>query len=183
MKTLEKLILIIFSVIILVISVFLILTSTEMIKTIEIMTSIDTWLVSNKTVGIVIGAVFALLGLIGVFSCSGETENVKTGLAIKNDNGTVYITKDTFENIILGITKNYPELKNVKVEINVDEEGVGCNIFAYVLPETVIPELTSKLQNNIKTGLQKQTTVEIREANIKIKGVYFEQPKVANNTK
>lgn len=183
MKNLEKLILIIFSVIILVISVFLILTSTEMIKTLDIIKSIDTWLISNKTAGIIIGSVFALLGLIGVFSCSGESENVKTGLAIKNDNGTVYITKDTFENIILGITKNYPELKNVKVEINVDETGVICNIFAYVLPDTVIPDLITKLQNNIKSGLLKQTTVEIKEANIKIKGVYFEQPKATNSAK
>ena len=128
-----------------------------------------------------IGGIFALLGLIGIFSFSNEGEDVKTGLAIKNDNGTVYITKETFENIILGITKNYPELKNVKVEINVSEEGVSTNIFAYILPDTILPELTSKVQNNIKSGVKKQTTVEIKEANIKVKGVYFEQSKQQNS--
>ena len=100
---------------------------------------------------------------------------------VENDNGTVYITKETFENIILGITKNYPELKNVKVEINVSEEGVSTNIFAYILPDTILPELTSKVQNNIKSGVKKQTTVEIKEANIKVKGVYFEQSKQQNS--
>lgn len=181
MKNLEKLILIIFSIIILVVSVFLILISTEMIKTTEIFTVIESWLVSNKIAGIVIGGIFALLGLIGIFSFSNEGEDVKTGLAIKNDNGTVYITKETFENIILGITKNYPELKNVKVEINVSEEGVSTNIFAYILPDTILPELTLKVQNNIKSGVKKQTTVEIKEANIKVKGVYFEQSKQQNS--
>ncbi len=182
MRNLEKLILILFSIIILIISVFLILTSTEMIKPIQILNSVQNWLIANKVVGIVIGSIFALLGLIGVFSCSSSSEDVKTGIAIKNENGTVYITKDTFENIILGITRNYPELKNVRVEINVDETGVMANIFAYILPDTVLPELTAKLQNHIKTGLKKQTTVEIKEANIKVKGVYFEQPKQQQTT-
>jgi len=180
MKTLEKLILIIFSIIILAISVLLILTSTEMIKVTEIFTSLQKWLVANKAVGIVFGSVFALLSLIGVFSSSGTTEDVKTGLAIKNESGTVYITKETFENIVLAISKNYPELKNVKVEIIVDETGVIVNLFTFVLPDTVIPDLTNKLQSSIKSGLLKQTTVEIKEANIKIKGVYLEQAKQSN---
>lgn len=177
MKSLEKLILILFSIIILVISVFLILTSTEMIKTTEILGAVEAWLVNNKVAGIVIGSIFALFGLIGVFSCSSDSEDVKTGLAIKNEQGTVYITKDTFENIILSITKNYAELKNVKVELNVDDTGVTANIFAYILPDTILPDLTSKLQAHIKNGVKKQTTVEIKEANIKVKGVYFEQQK------
>ena len=71
--------------------------------------------------------------------------------------------------------------ENVKVEINVSEEGVSTNIFAYILPDTILPELTSKVQNNIKSGVKKQTTVEIKEANIKVKGVYFEQSKQQNS--
>ena len=180
MKTLEKLILIIFSIIILAVSVLLILTSTEMIKITDLFTSVQNWLVQNKTIGIILGSIFALLSLIGVFSSSGSSEDVKTGLAIKNDGGTVYITKDTFENIVLAIARNYPELRNVKVEILVDETGVTVNLFTFVLPETVIPDLTNKLQNNIKSGLLKQTTVEIKEANVKIKGVYLEQQKQTN---
>lgn len=181
MKNLEKLILILFSIIILVISVFLILTSTEMIKTGEILSVFEDWLIGNKIAGVVIGSIFALFGLIGIFSCSSDAEDVKTGLAIKNEQGTVYITKDTFENIILSITKNYAELKNVKVELNVDDTGVTANIFAYILPDTILPELVKKLQSHIKTGIKKQTTVDIKEANIKVKGVYFEQQKQAQS--
>lgn len=180
MKTLEKLILIIFSIIILAVSVLLILTSTEMIKITDVLGNIQNWLVANKTVAIIVGSIFALLSLVGVFSSSGTSEDVKTGLAIKNEGGTVYITKDTFENIVLAISRNYPELRNVKVDIIVDDTGVTVNLFTFVLPDTVLPDLTNKLQNNIKTGLQKQTTVEIKEANIKIKGVYLEQPKQTN---
>ena len=52
------------------------------------------------------------------------------------------------------------------------EEGVVANVFAMILPDTVVPTLTAKLQENIKSSIKKQTTVEIKEANIKIKGVY-----------
>ena len=57
------------------------------------------------------------------------------------------------------------------------EEGVIANIYTMILPDTIVPTLTAKLQANIKDSVKKQTTVDIKEANIKIKGVYFEQPK------
>jgi uncharacterized alkaline shock family protein YloU len=49
-----------------------------------------------------------------------------------------------------------------------------------ILPDTIVPTLSSKLQENIKSAVKKQTTVEIKEANVKIKGVYMEPQKKAN---
>ena len=89
----------------------------------------------------------------------------------------MYITRETFESIIISVARNYPELRNVRAEINVSETGVIANIYAMILPDTVVPTLTAKLQENIKASVLSQTTVEIKEANIKIKGVYVEQNK------
>ena len=177
MKYLEKFILILFSVIIIVVSVAIILSSTEMINISNLFSNIQSWLISNKIISIVVGAIFAILALIGMFSQSSESEDVKTGLAIKGDKGTVYITKDTFDSIIFGVTRNYAELKNVRVETNLSDDGVIANIYAMILPDTVVPTLTAKLQENVKSSVLKQTTVEIKEANIKIKGVYVEPQK------
>ena len=125
----------------------------------------------------VLGFILSLFGLIGMFAQSNNSENIKTGLAIKSEKGTTYITKDTFDNIIMAIARNYPELRNIKVETTVTEEGIIANIYAYILPDTVVTTLTSKLQENIKSSVLKQTTIEIKEANIKIKGVYLEPQK------
>ena len=95
----------------------------------------------------------------------------------KTEKGTVYITKDTFESIIVAVTRNYPELKNVKVDIKVSDTGVVANVYTMIMPDTVVPTLTAKLQENIKASVLKQTTVEIKEANIKIKGVLLEPQK------
>lgn len=173
----DKFLLRLFSLIIIVISVVLVLFSTEMIVDTAILKQLGGWFTVNKYVGLAIGGIFALLGLIGLFSASDASESIKSGLAIKTEKGTVYITRDTFESIILAVTRSYAELRNVKVDIQMSEEGVIANIYTMILPDTVVPSLTAKLQENIKASILKQTTVEIKEANIKIKGVYLETQK------
>lgn len=177
MKGFEKFILVVFSILIIVVSVFLILASTQMIQANDILDTCIDWLVVHKLVGLITGAILSLLALIGIFSSSDNGDEMKSGLAIKGETGTVYITRDTFESIIEGVTRSYAELRNVKVDISMSEEGVIANIYAMILPDTVVPALTQKLQSNIKASVLKQTTVEIKEANIKIKGVYVEQQK------
>lgn len=177
MKYLEKFILVVFSIIIIVESIALILYSTEMLNIEPMIGKVTSFLIANKTASIVIGAILALFGLIGMFAKSSDIENMKTGLAIKTEKGTTYITKDTFDSIIMAIARNYPELRNIKVETIVSEEGIVANVYAMILPDTIVPSLTSKLQENIKSSVLKQTTVEIKEANIKIKGVYLEPQK------
>lgn len=177
MRGFEKFILVIFSILIIIMSVFLILMSTQMIQANDILNICVEWCVSHKIVGLIGGAILSLLALIGIFSSPDSGEELKSGLAIKSETGTVYITKDTFESIILSVTRNYAELKNVKVDISMSEEGVITNVYAMILPDTIVPALTAKLQNNIKASVLKQTTVEIKEANIKIKGVYLEPQK------
>ena len=90
--------------------------------------------------------------------------------------------KRTETSIIIAIARNYPELKNVKVETIVTEEGIVANVYAMILPDTVVPALTAKLQENIKSSVLKQTTVEIKEANIKVKGV-IGKPEIARSNR
>lgn len=173
----NKFLLRVFSFIIIVAAIILILYSTQMINDITILKQAGLWLTNNKYYALGIGGAFALFGLIGLFSASDSQENIKGGLAIKTDKGTVYITKETFESIIVGVTRGYAELRNVKVDIQMNEDGVVANVYTMILPDTVVPTLTAKLQENIKNSIKKQTTIEIKEANVKIKGVYFEQAK------
>ena len=158
-------------------SVFFILVSTNMIQIGDLYTVFVNFLVANKLWVLVIGAVISLLGLIGLFSSSDSSDDSRSGLAIKNDSGTVFLNRDTFESMIISVARNYPELVNPKVDVTISEEGIKANIYALILPDTVVPTLSSKLQENIKSVVKKQTTIDIKEANVKIKGVYMEQQK------
>lgn len=177
MKSFEKFLLILFSIIVIIVSVSLVLIATGMMDESFVITKILEFAKQYKTYTLIIGSIFALLGLIGLFSSSDSTESISGGLAIKSDTGTVYINRDTFENIILGVARNFPELKNVKADIQITEQGVIVNVNTMILPDTIVPELTEKLQESIKSSILKQTTIEIKEANIKIKGVYLDTQK------
>jgi len=181
MKGFEKFILCIFSVIMIVLAVFFILVSTGMIQVGDLYTVAVNFLTAHKLWVLIIGAIVSILGLIGLFSSSDSSDESRSGLAIKNESGTVFLNRDTFESMIMSITKNYPELVGPKVEVSISEEGVKANVMAQILPDTVVPTLTAKLQDNIKNTVKKQTTIEIKEANVKIKGVYIEPQKKQQN--
>lgn len=177
MKGFEKFILCLFSVIMIIEAVFFILVSTNMIQVGDLYTAFIDFIVANKLWVLVIGAIISLLGLIGLFSSSDSSDESRSGLAIRNESGTVFLNKDTFESMIMSVAKNYPELVNPKVDVSISEDGVKANIYSLILPDTVVPTLSSKLQENIKSVVKRQTTIEIKEANVKIKGVYMEPQK------
>lgn len=179
MKYFKEFILVIFSVCMLGLAIFAILTSLEILKVGLGLDNIIDYVINNKIIVMGIGLVVSLLALFGIFASSDKEENVKAGLAIKHEAGTVYITKDTFESIVLNVTRAYASLKNVKVSVNISEEGAFASVYTYIMPDTVVPTLTTKLQDNIKDAVLKQTTVEIKEVNIKIKGVYNQLEKKA----
>lgn len=180
MRGFEKFILCLFSIVMIVLSVFFILVSTNMVDVSDLYTVTIEFLVANKLWVLVIGAIISLLGLVGLFSSSDSSDESRSGLAIKNDSGTVFLNKDTFESMIMSVARNYPELVNPKVDVIISEDGIKANVYSLILPDTIVPTLSSKLQENIKSAVKKQTTVEIKEANVKIKGVYMEPQKKVN---
>ena len=180
MRGFEKFILCLFSIVMIVLSVFFILVSTNMIDVSDLYTVTIEFLVANKLWVLVIGAIISLLGLVGLFSSSDSSDESRSGLAIKKDSGTVFLNKDTFESMIMSVARNYPELVNPKVDVIISEDGIKANVYSLILPDTIVPTLSSKLQENIKSAVKKQTTVEIKEANVKIKGVYMEPQKKVN---
>lgn len=177
MRGFQNFILKVFSIIVIVIALFSILSATQMIDSSFCINKVINVFLGNKMIVLIVGAIFALFGLIGLFASSDSGEDMRGGLAIKTEKGTVYITKDTFESIIVGVTRNYPELRNVKANISINEKGVIVNVYTMILPDTVVPTLTARLQESIKSSVQKQTTVEINEVNVKIKGVYVDPQK------
>ena len=179
MKYFKEFILVIFSICMLGLAILIILTSLEILEVGAILNNTVNYIINNRIAVMGLGLSVSLLALVGIFASSDKDENVKAGLAIKHEAGTVYITKDTFESIVLNVTKSFASLKNVKVSVNISEDGAYANVYTYIMPDTVVPILTAKLQENIKDAVLKQTTVEIKEANIKIKGVYNQIEKKA----
>ena len=166
-----------FAIILFMFALIIIMATLNIISIENLFSFIADTLIVNKTLTIVVSSIVILTSIVTLYIKNNDENEIKSGIAIKQEGGTVYLAKDTFESIVLNTTRSYAALKNVKVSISISEQGIISNVYAYILPDTIVQTVSSKLQENIKDSILKQTTVEIKEVNLKIKGVYVNQEK------
>ena len=123
---------------------------------------------------VVIGAliVYGLCSIVAIAFSGNVTNDLKGGIILPLKVGEVHISSQTFESIVTNVAKKYAGVKTAKVNVKIKETGISVDLFAYVLQDTVISDITSKLQEDIKETVLKQTTVAVEAVNVKIKGVY-----------
>lgn len=175
MSNFEKIILVIFSILILLIAVLFILIGYGVLN-ITVLAQIMTVMFASeitKMISTIILGLIAILSLVGMFVNVGSTDS-KKGLVLKYDTGLVYITKETFENIALSVSKKYGGVKNPKTVVNIKDDKISVNLFIFVLPDTIVSDITAKLQKDICETISKITTVKVNNVNIKVKGVYMQ---------
>lgn len=173
MKGFVKLISLLFSFIVIVISVVIILYIARIISIGYITDMIGAMDFSRDTriATIIVAGILGVLGVITIASSDNSDDISNGGLILPLEIGKVCISNQTFENIIIGVTRKYAQFRNVKVNVGVNENGLVVNVYVYITPETVVADVTAKLQQDIKVSVLKQTTVEVKEIDIKVKGV------------
>ena len=125
-----------------------------------------------RIIAIVVLAIYGLCSVISIAFSGTITNDLKGGVILPLKVGEVHISSQTFESIVTNVAKKYAGVKTAKVNIKIKESGINVDLFAYVLQDTVISDITSKLQEDIKSTVLKQTTVAVETVNVKIKGVY-----------
>ena len=125
-----------------------------------------------KVISIGALAIYGLCSVIAIAFSGTVTSDLKGGVILPLKVGEVHISSQTFESIVTNVAKKYAGVKTAKVNIKIKETGINVDLFAYVLQDTVISDITSKLQEDIKATVLKQTTVAVETVNVKIKGVY-----------
>lgn len=176
MKFLERFTLVIYSLIMLILSVILSLlvfnwmdfgTVTEMVE------ALITGYISSK---IVLGAsvIFILLSIKCIFFDERSKEIVKEaqGILLKNENGQLMISKDTIDNMVKHAVTGFENVKQCNTKIDVNEENkLNITLFLTVNDNVVIKELASNLQVKIKEDVKKVSDLDVQEINIKIMGL------------
>ena len=133
------------------------------------------YILTHQIIKIITISVLSVYGLCSVVAISFSgviTRDLKGGIILPLKVGEVHISNQTFESIVINVSKKYAGVKIAKVNIRIKETGLHVDLFAYVLQDTVISDITSKLQEDIKATVLKQTTVAVETVNVKIKGVY-----------
>ena len=185
MKFIEKVTLIIYSNIILILSVIACLLIFGWLDIEIVQGLVRDLLLFGTSSKIILGVsiVFILLSLRCIFfdPTSKQELKDKQGILLANDNGKLMISKETIEDLVQAVTKQYKMAKEVTSRVELDKEN-NVNIFVNLVvgSDTVIKDLSADLQDKIKTKVKETTDLEVKEVNITVKkAVQEKQPKTA----
>ena len=176
MKTLEKITLIIYSNIMLILAIVLSLIIFGWLDT-GIAGDIVEAVVKGETSSkILLGlnVVFILLSVKCIFFDSTSKEQIKErqGVLLENESGKLMISKETIENLVDSVAKGFENTQGVSTRVELDKEN-NVKIFANLTvdSEVVIKDLSADLQEKIKDKVKKSTDLEVKEVNISVKKV------------
>ena len=173
MKFLERFALVIYSYIIILLSVVLSLLVFNWIDfdvVIDMIYALVTGAVSSKiTLGV--SVVFILLSIKCIFFDERSKEKVKEaqGILLKNENGQLMISKETIDNMVKNAVAGFENVKECNTRIDVNSENqLRITLFLVVNENVVIKELAGNLQTKIKEEVKKVSDLEVQEVNVKV---------------
>lgn len=152
---------------------FLIAFALEWLKVQDIY-SILGYMQLNLNSKIITGLAGFLLVIISVSFAQiilGKMEKEKT-IAFNTPTGQVTIALAAVEDLIKRLTQNFSEIKELRPNVIASKKGVEVNLRVVLFSEVNIPELTTHLQDVIKTkiqgmlGIEEQITVKVHIAKI-----------------
>lgn len=173
MKFLERFTLVIYSYIIILLSVVLSLLVFNWIDfnvVSDMVHVLVTGAVSSKiTLGV--SVVFILLSIKCIFFDERSKEKVKEaqGILLKNENGQLMISKETIDNMVKNAVSGFENVKECNTKIDVSTENqLRITLFLVVNENVVIKELASNLQSKIKEEVKKVSDLDVQEVNVKV---------------
>lgn len=174
MKFIEKIALIIYSNIVLILSVIACLVIFRWLDFDVVTRLIKVIIFSENSSKVILGfcIAFILLSIRCIFFDPTSKQQIKDrqGILLENDNGKLMISKETIENIVEAVTKEYKMAKEVTSRVELDKNN-NVNIFVNLIigSDVVIKDLSIDLQNKIKNKIKETTDLDVKEVNINIK--------------
>ena len=176
MKILEKITLIIYSNIMLILSI---------IACLLVFGWLDLGLAGDIAYKLIIGEtsskvilglsiVFILLSIKCIFFDSTSKEQIKErqGVLLENESGKLMISKETIENLVNSVALNFQSAEDVTTRVELDSDN-NVKVFVNLIinENAVIKDLSLNLQNRIKEKIKKATDLDVKEVNITVKKV------------
>lgn len=175
MKFFDKLVLKIFSIIILAIGIVVVLLMTGIINIEMIQNEIIRLSDGENAIKITIGvlAVLMLLSIKGLFFTSkNQDRTLKEGIILENTNGKLVISKESLENLVASVTKDIPGADTISSKTILDKNrNLIVNVTAAVSKDVMIKDVSNEVQARVKEAMKKTADLEVKEVNIRIKNI------------
>lgn len=194
MKIIDKIILNIYSLIILIESIIVILLIFGWAKIETIIYIIKDMLNNNIAYNVVFGisVVFIILSIKAIFfkNARDKIDLVETkrkdkmgeGVLLENEDGKLLISKETIERLANSVVNNFENIQDAKTKVIINNKNdITIVIELQILQNTVIKDLNANLKSRIKEVIKQATELEVSEVNIKIKNIINIPQKVEEN--
>lgn len=174
MKTLEKIGLILFSNIVLILAIIVCLVIFKWIEVDTVRYGLN-MLVNNETASKVTISVSIILMILAIkcifFSSDSKTEK-NDGILMENDSGKLLISKETLENLVSGIAKGFEGAENISTKVSLDKENnLYIHVTLQIKENAIIKDLSLNLQEKIKEAIKKSSDLDVKEVNIKVRNI------------
>ncbi len=180
MKILDRIGLIIFSNLILIISILICLLIFGWLSPTTVYEVIR--LVLNDPVTTNILLAVAILCIVLAIKCiffstdKDEIGGVKDGILLQNSDGKLMISKTTLEELVNNVASGFESATDVTSKIVLDEEkNIIVHVLLNVKENAVIKELSNNLQAKIKSAIKKTADLDVKEVNINIKELHTKE--------
>lgn len=195
MKIIDRIILSIYSLIILIesiIAILLIFGWAKLESIIYLITDMLNNSVAYNTV-FAISIVFIILSIKAMFFNSSRLKDsievdekrkgkMGEGVLLENEDGKLLISKDTIERLANSVVKNFSNIQDARTKVLIDNKNnISIIVELQILQNTVIKDLNANLQTRIKEVVKQATDLEVNEVNIKIKNIINVTHKVEEN--
>lgn len=173
MKFLERLALIVYSYIVLILAVILSLLIFNWLDFTIVSNVIKSLVTDNIISKIILGIniIFILLSIKCIFFDEKSREKLKEsqGILLKNENGQLMISKESINNMVKNAVVGFDTVKecNTKIDVN-SENQIMITMYLVVNENVVIKELATNLQVKVKEEVKKISDLDVEEVNVKI---------------
>lgn len=174
MKFLEKVALVLFSIVISIMAIALILMMLNIIQIGVISKAVSFLLYDDLAfkITLTVTIVMLLLALKCIFFGAKKEDDGRNGVTLENASGKLVISKESLENLIANVVKDVQGIEAISSRTFLDRNN---NLVVYVTTlvskDMMIKDVSTQIQEKIKEALSKTADLEVKQVNIKVKNI------------
>lgn len=177
MRYIDKIILFVFSCVILVISVFaLIATLTSggvnLLTENWFIEKIQNPLTNQETTIVILLEMLMIILALKVILLSEKKSEIKDGILLENNSGKLLISKSTLENLARDVTQGISGVESSSVKIILDKTNkLEVNVEVIISKNISVQETTKKIQAKIVNVIKKSADLEVEKVNVSVRNI------------
>ncbi|WP_236908761.1 alkaline shock response membrane anchor protein AmaP [Clostridium sp. Cult3] len=174
MNIFDKIVLVVFSLCIAILSLALVLFPFQQF---DFLSKNNVELLLDNIIGnyvySVVGLIFLLasIRLIVVAFKGNKDKNKTTYLIQRTDHGEINISSNTIVGLVESVAEHFTGVRDIKTKVEILEGQIFIDLKGQVSPEINIPETTEELQLKVKEHVENCTGVNVSEIKVLITNV------------